>query len=105
MTIGTYRGGVLVPGRMTTCAGSGRMRTGQRERRSVVIKSSFTGSGRMTCITGRAVICIAAHTAVFVVCFSFIIMRMAIDAGVLCIVCRVCMAIGTLVPDRLIMFP
>ena len=80
------------------------MSTCEREK-GIMVKTAISSAGGVTCIAGGTAIDITTYTVVSIICFGFIVMRMTVDAGVNCIVGRICMAIGTLIPDRTIMFP
>jgi hypothetical protein len=80
----TNRRCILVTTYMTLVAGSSCMGPGKRE--NIIVIESFRISCRMTCITGLAVINITSYPVMTIICFGFIIMGMAVDAGVLSIV-------------------
>ena len=71
----------------------------------IMVESSISSTGRMTCKTGRTVIDISTYSIVSIIRFGFVIMRVAVDTSVHTIVCRIRMAIRALIPYGTIVFP
>jgi len=97
MTIGT----VCRCARETVCMATGaRSRgvgPGEWEYSGVVVESPLGTSGGVTGETGRAVVSVTVHRLVFAVHIGLVVI-MAVDAGELCIVACILMAVGAIGP-------
>jgi hypothetical protein len=81
MTGGTGCRGPAEAIRMTSTAQHRCVSTGEREPCIIMIEGSVNTSGRMTCITGDAVVFIATNIRVLTVHLGLVIVGMAINTA------------------------
>ncbi len=77
----------------------GKVRSGQREARCVVVKSIVRIAGWVTSQASRAAVSVATYAIVIIVCLW---VGVASSAAEFCIICRIGMAVGTGTPFTLV---
>lgn len=69
--------------------------TSQRERGSCMVKCTGSRTCRVTSVTSYTIISISSNTGMLIVYVGFVVMSMAVNAAIQCIIRSVGMAFGT----------